>query len=236
MKTPFDYTPACVKRLIQAIVILSIVSISFHTALPTIQFLALTPLAITSWQIWQLITSLLIIPAADLSFSFFMDLFFAMAVLYTAGKTVVFAYGKRHFFTLYALGGIVSGITALITMKLTGTSYPFTEALPATLAVVIAWIMLIPYQNLFLYFVVPIKASWLFVIAFISTVLMNAAQGDYVRANSYLAAFIVGYLYSLAVLDLSGPFSSWRHTEAGIKKISGYLSMFWNWSIMKRLR
>jgi len=235
-KTPFEYTPACVKRLVQMITFTTLLAISLHDAIPIFNLFSLNISAITSWRIWQLITSLFLIPSPDLSFSFFLDLFFAMAVLYTAGKTVVFAFGKLHFLTLFTLGGITSGIAALIAMHITDTSYAFTETLPAILAIVVSWIMLLPFQNIGFSIFVPIKSHWLFLIAFVSTVLMNAAQGDYIRSLSYLIAFITGYLYSLTVLRLSGPFPSLHKMESIIKRIAIKLSMFWQWSVMKRMR
>lgn len=235
MANPFEYTPICVKRLVQTIVMATLLSISLQDALPLIRLFSLNIEAFSSLYIWQFVTALFLIPSPDLSFSFLIDIFFSMVILYSAGKTVVFAYGKNHFFALFALGGISAGIVALIMMKLLNISYPFTETLPAVLAIVITWIMLVPYQNLALYFVVPIKSNWLFLIAFVGCVLMNAAQGDYIRALSYLTAILVGYLYSVVALGLSGPFTPMHPIEQKLKKLGAYLATIWHWKIKRLL-
>ncbi len=235
--TSFDYTPACVKQLVRAISIASLLAISFNTLFPAIQIFTLNSLCLSSLYFWQPFTSLFIIPSSELSFSFLLDFFFAMVILYSAGKTLVFAYGRTHFFGLYALGGILSAAAALASMHFyNNTSYIFSAAYPAILSVVVAWIMLIPYQKVFLYFVIPIQASWIAILAIVGTVFLNTARGDYIQALAYLTALITGYVYSLIALGLSGPFTSLAPLERFIVHAAKKAMIFWEWKIMKKLR
>lgn len=229
--------PLFIKRLIQAIVGLTLFCLTFDgllvkfTGFSFTSLFALTPFATKYYFLWQFLTSLFFIVPTTFSFSFLLDLGFSMLILWLIGTLLYERIGVKKFSIAYCLSGIVSGICALLAMNYFNFFMPQSECLPAILALVTIWTMSDPYQQLFLLFVLPLKAQWILTLALLATIVGNAIDHNYIQAIAYLGAFLTAYLYSLIVLDFRSPFDWMLGFDRILKKTCFKLQSFWQWKI-----
>lgn len=236
MKIPQGSTPPLVKQLIQITLGFTLFSVLLDPFLNTQALFSLTTAAFDKYYLWQFVTSLFLIPCSYFSFSFLLDLAFSMLILWLMGSLLYDRVGKTKFLIGYVLSGIVSGVFAILTMKATSGFGFISECLPALLALVTMWTMSDPKQQLYLLFVLPLKAQWILTFALLGTVVANTLQHDYVHAAAYLSAFIFSYFYSLLVLDFRSPFDWMLGFDRIIKKASYWLHSLWQWHIMGFIR
>lgn len=206
------YTPPLIKRLIQIIATVTLVSVGIDSFFSTnLQGLVMiSPLTYLNFFLWQPFTALFLIPAATFSFGFLLDLAFAMLLFWLLGSLLLERIGQKRFLTFYMLSGLVSGAAALLYMYLSSTYSYTSECLPALLAITTLWTMGDPHQQLNLFFVFPIRANWILAFALFGTIVTSLVHHNFASFFSYLAAFLFGYLYGLFVCGFSSPFK--RHS------------------------
>ena len=201
------FTPKPIQQLIQLIAAVSVTSVLIDSifTINTQQFFALSP----EGYLWQLFTSLFFIPGPFFSFSYMLDVAFCLLILWLIGSLLYERIGKKKFFIAYALSGLVGGITALCMMQQTHSFFYASECLYAILGIATLWTMSDPYQQLIIFFVLPIKAKWLLVFALAGTILSNLVDHNFAQAAAYFATFIFSWLFGLVVLRLEAPLTGW---------------------------
>jgi membrane associated rhomboid family serine protease len=228
------FTPQPIKWLLQLIAILSLSSVLVDSTftINTQQFLAASP----DSYYWQLFTGLFFIPAPFFSFSYLLDLAFSLLILWLIGSLLYDRIGKTKFFSAYILSGLLGVITALFVMGLTNSFYYTSGCLYAILGLATLWTMSDPHQQLFLFFVLPIRAKWLLIIALAGTILANLIEHNFAQSAGYLMAFIFSWLFGLFVLGFQSPFDWMVHFDRFCKKIWCQMSSFFQWRILSHLR
>ncbi len=243
MQTPQGFhTPLFIKRLIQLIVGFTLLGALLEPF--TMRFwgvslqsiLSLTPLATSRYFVWQFVTSIFFIPTATLSFGFFLDLAFSMLILWLFGTLLYERIGSKRFIIGTLIAAITSGVSALLAMLALQEAHLYSECLPAILAVVTMWTMADPSQQLYLLFLLPLKAQWVLAIALVATILGNALDYNYVAAAGYLGAFLASYFYGLFVLDFRSPFAFMLGFDRVAKKSWYRIRSFWQWHILSLFR
>jgi membrane associated rhomboid family serine protease len=97
------------------------------------------------------------------STSSFMHIGFNMFILWMLGVQVESVWGTRRFATYYFVCVIGAGILQLIVASLSNGIYPTLGASGGVMGILLAFGMLFPNQEIYLYFLIPVKAKWLVV-------------------------------------------------------------------------
>lgn len=225
---PFQ-TPDLIRKLIFLTCGISLVSaltepiLTYIFNLPGLSYLlSLSWEGLTKYFLWQPLSYLFLENTSYLGFSLFflIALGFDVYLLWVMGSALVNRFGSSSFLQFYLFSGIFSGIMTWIAMAYTGQYYPsFSGPGPVLLATFLAWAMLDPERDLFLYFLFPLKAKWLAAGVLLLTLLGNASQFAWTTLIFYLAAPLFGYFYAVWVWDLSGPFAFTRPIERLIARI-----------------
>jgi membrane associated rhomboid family serine protease len=137
--------------------------------------------------VWQLFTYMFIHGG-------FGHIFWNMFVLWMFGTEVETYLGRKEFYKFYFLAGIGSGLITLL-FSLNST-IPVVGASGAIYAVLVAFALLFPNREIYLYFFFPIKAKYfvliMAVITFFSTF---SAGGSNISHLTHLGGLLIGYLY-----------------------------------------
>jgi hypothetical protein len=124
----------------------------------------------------------------------FGHIFWNMFVLWMFGTEVETYLGRKEFYKFYFLAGIGSGLITLL-FSLNST-IPVVGASGAIYAVLVAFALLFPNREIYLYFFFPIKAKYfvliMAVITFFSTF---SAGGSNISHLTHLGGLLIGYLY-----------------------------------------
>jgi membrane associated rhomboid family serine protease len=171
-------------------------SVAQRSGLPVLEALIAPPSALWSGQLWRLFTW----PFVELDG---LNLVFGCLLLFWLGGDLVAAWGPRRFLVIYF--GLAAGAAAL-TALVVGLLWPSQGDLPvlgmwAILdALIIAWALLFPGRELFLFFVVPLR-GWTLVYATLATTALFALLHGVARFLPHFAAegLVLLYLQSGAV-------------------------------------
>lgn len=232
-----EYNSYAVKKLIQIICITSLFGAFTAPSFPLFPLLLIQESSLDYFNLYQFVTSLFIVPSWSITPSFALDLFFSMSMLYTSGKAIVFAYGRKQFYSLFAIGGIASAIIAtLLARSFKIPSQSFSNCFPAIVSSVTAWAMLLPYQSSPISLFVPISPRWVIAIMLFGTCGMNFLEGNYTLSIAYLAAFLFGYLYSVISFGLGSPFASLNGFEDDLRRSASKGYLFMEWNILRPVR
>lgn len=230
------YTPDLMKRLLQITAVVTLVSVSLDHMFGLQQLFTLSPLFYTDLYLWQPITSLFLLPSPVFSLGFLIDFAFTMLVFWLFGSIVQERIGKAKFLTVYFLSGILSGMASLAVMHKFGLFATVSEFMPMILAITTLWAMIDPLQQILLFFVLPLKAKWVLVVALFGTLFVSFIQQDIITFSAYLTAFIFSYLWGLIILGLRSPFDWMTGLDRLINKIRFGFSRFWQWQVMNPIR
>lgn len=230
------YTPELVKRLLQITAFVTLVSVSLDPWLGLQQYLTLSPQFYTDFYIWQPITSLFLLPSPVFTFGFLIDFAFAMLVFWLFGSIVYERLGKAKFLTVYFASAFISGFASLWVMQHFQIFAHTSSFMPMVLAITTIWAMMDPYQEILLFFVLPLKAKWVLVVALFGTLFVSFIQQEIIGFSAYLTAFIFSYFWGLLALGLRSPFNWMTGFDSLLHKLRLGMSRFWQWRIMSPLR
>lgn len=230
------YTPDTIKRLLQITALVTLVSVSLDQWLGLQRLFTLSPLFYTSGYFWQPITSLFLLPSADFSFGFLLDFAFTMLVFWLFGSLVLERIGKTRFLITYFASGILSGFAALFVMHKFQIFTYSSELVPMILSITTLWAMIDPYQQIMLFFVLPLKARWVLVVALFGTLFVSLIHQDIVLFSAYLTSFVFTYFWGLVVLGLRSPFDWMTGLDRMLYRLSNGTSRFWQWNIAGPIR
>ncbi len=220
------YTPPLIKYLLQLSCITTLIAVGFGMQ----GYLGLNPAFYSLFYFWQPITSLFVLPAEALSFGFLLDFAFLMLVFWLFGSLIHDRIGKGKFLTFYLASGILSGFSMLYIMHSLQLYGTVSELMPMILALTVLWAMIDPYQEIMLFFILPLKAKWVLLVSLFGTLFLSFIQQDVISFVGYFTAFCFSYLWGLFVLGFQSPFEWMR----GIDKLRNRLYSFWRWNVMGR--
>ncbi len=230
------YTPELIRRLLLITTVVTLGAVALDPWLGLTHILALNPNFYAHFFFWQPITSLFILPAAGFSFGFLLDFAFLMLVFWLFGSIVLERIGKTKFLFCYFASGILSGLAALSVMREFQLMYVTSELMPMILAITTLWAMIDPYQEILLFFVLPLKAKWVLVVALLGTLFSNLVQQDIVAFTAYFVAFIFSYFWGLIALGLRSPFDWMTGLDRLLNRFKTGFSRFWQWYIVGPVR
>ncbi len=150
-------------------------------------FLGLVPSCVLKGKLWQLLTYLFI--HASL-----MHLFFNMIVLWFLGSELERYWGSDYFIRYYLVTGIGAGLINVLVQP--RSDIPIVGASGAIFGLIMGFALVFPDREIWLYFVIRIKAKHLAVLlGFIEVIMLLAMPGGTVARFAHLGGLLVGYFY-----------------------------------------
>lgn len=151
-------------------------------------YLALTPHAmITHGLVWQLVTYMFLHGG-------FWHIALNMLILWMFGSELERRWGTRPFLYFYFISGIGAGLFGFLTWNST-----IIGASGAIYGLMLAYAMIYPDREIYLYMVLPIKAKHFIIFLTIISLLMGMngsfGSGDGVAHFVHLGGMVVGYIY-----------------------------------------
>jgi membrane associated rhomboid family serine protease len=167
-------------------------------------------LALNSWgvsqgYIWQFITYLFALPS-PISFSSLLYLLINLYVLWVIGTDLVEAKGKTAFLRFYFFIGAAAGAITLPFLQFAGLYASLAGPAAPLLAMLIAWMMRFPENELLLFFLVPIKVKWIVAGIISALLLVTLSEWNIPWFFFYLSAVLLGYLYAAGCWGWQTPF------------------------------
>lgn len=157
-----------------------------------IKYFALNPIGSTiiSFYPWQLFTYLFM-------HANFWHLFLNMFALWMFGMELENIWGSKKFLAYYLMCGVGAGLaTILITPLFTNLIAPTIGASGSVYGILVAFGMLFPNREIFVYFLFPIKAKY-FVIIYMGIELLSVGSNTGVAHLAHLGGGLVGFVYLL---------------------------------------
>jgi membrane associated rhomboid family serine protease len=169
--------------------------------------LSLSYAAINSMYVWQPLTYLFVLqPFGGVDFGLIISLFFQMFILWMMGSGIAEREGEQSFVKLYFGSGILAALITLLYYS-TFTFSPATAGPTASLySVFIVWTMLHRDAQIFLFFIIPVKAKWLLAGVLGASFLVFASQGAATSLLLLLTGTLYGYFYATVFKGASFPF------------------------------
>lgn len=227
-----EFTPDSIRNLVFLTGGLSIAS-ALSEPLLNILFNLPSPsyLFSLSWQglrhgyFWQIVTYLFFQDTgiSGLSLSFLIGLSFNLYLLWIMGTDLLEKVGKWSFLRFYFFAGIASGLAALCAMSLTGRYTILSGPTPAIIAILTAWTLFQPELELSIFFLISVKAKWLWGILSGAFLLNSFSHLDWVSLSFYGMALLSGYIFAVAAWDQKGPFAWMRPIDAFFSWIGRFL-------------
>lgn len=181
-------------------------------------WLSLSLYGIRQFYLWQPATYLFTQNEGSnaISISYLIHLCFNLYVLWFLGNSITERIGNKSFFKLFFISGILSGLSALLVMKLTGSSTIISGPGSAILSLLTFWTMLYNEAEIRLFILIPMQAKWILTAVFAILVLTSLGSIPYLTL--YLTGMLVGYIYAIIVYDLKSPFEFLSPFEDFISK------------------
>ncbi|MGQ9603510.1 MAG: rhomboid family intramembrane serine protease [bacterium] len=147
----------------------------------------LVPGLVIKGRLWQLVTYLFIHAS-------FMHLFFNMIVLWFLGTELERYWGSNYFIRFYLVTGIGAGLVNVLIQP--RSLIPIVGASGAIFGLIMGFALAFPDREIWLYFVIRIKAKHLAaLLGFIEVIMILAMPGGKVARFAHLGGLLVGYLY-----------------------------------------
>ncbi|MCI0450218.1 MAG: rhomboid family intramembrane serine protease [Chlorobi bacterium] len=157
-----------------------------------LKFFALNPIAseVFPFYPWQLFTYLFM-------HGNFWHLFLNMFALWMFGMELENIWGSKKFLMYYLLCGVAAGLANILIAPLfNALMLPTIGASGSVYGILVAFGMLFPNREIFLYFLFPIKAKY-FVIIYMGIELLSVGSNTGVAHLAHLGGGIAGFIYIL---------------------------------------
>jgi membrane associated rhomboid family serine protease len=157
-----------------------------------IKYFALNPISSTVFPFypWQLVTYLFMHGG-------FWHLFLNMFALWMFGMELENIWGSKKFLAYYLMCGIGAGLaTILLTPLFTAVQLPTIGASGSVYGILVAFGMLFPNREIYLYFLLPIKAKY-FIIIYMIIELLSVGSNTGVAHLAHLGGGLIGFVYLL---------------------------------------
>ena len=152
-----------------------------------------------NFQVWQLFTYMFM----QGSFS---HILFIMFALWMFGMEIENLWGTKKFLYYYLLAGFAAGLFQLFfTPILGGTAAVTIGASGAVYGVLIAFGMLFPDRQIYLYFLIPVRAKYLIGFLIILEFLLVDSAGSNVAHLAHLGGALAGFLFIMFDKSIDSP-------------------------------
>ncbi len=177
-----------IKNIIIANIVIFLTMYLFQTQRFFLYYFGLVPRFVWSRGfIWQLFTYMFIHGGLG-------HIFWNMFVLWMFGSEIESVWGKKEFYKYFFITGIGSGIITLL-FSLNST-IPVVGASGAIYAVLVAFALMFPDREIYLYFLFPIKAKYFVLIMGVITFFSSFNRGaSQISHLTHLGGLLIGYLY-----------------------------------------
>jgi len=174
--------------MIQALVIINVVMFLLQQVADRqlTYYLGLVPVAFWHGYIWQVVTYMFLHGG-------FWHLFFNMFVLWMFGRVLEEVWGPKKFLIYYMVTGIGAGIINAAVMP--GSPVPTIGASGAVYGLLLAFGMMFPNQQIYIYFLFPIKAKYFVIVMFAIELFSGINPNSNVAHFAHLGGMIVGYIF-----------------------------------------
>lgn len=153
------------------------------------QTFALFPLG-SGFGFWQLFSYMFMHAS-------FTHILFNMLALWMFGMELEHVWGSRKFLIYYLLCGFGGGLANLIVAPMFTSVGPTVGASGAIYGVLLAFGMMFPERQIYIYFLLPIRAKY-FVVLYMAFEIFSVGSMDGVAHFAHLGGALVGFLYLLA--------------------------------------
>jgi membrane associated rhomboid family serine protease len=154
----------------------------------------------------------------------FMHLFFNMFALWMFGLELENLWGSKKFLFYYMLCGVGAAFANLFIAPFFSTVAPTIGASGSVYGILVAFGYLFPNRNIYIYFLLPIKAKYLVVLYMILELFSVASSsGSGIAHVAHLGGAVVGILYLILTKSKSG-FKFFQDSSAGQSKFTSFFS------------
>ena len=195
-----------------------------------LEFFGLSRWGLNNYYIWQPVTSLFIQNSFDgIGLFFLLNLTFSMYMLYLFGSDIVSEYGSTSFLKLYFASGIIAG---LLSLNFSWYNSIIAGSSPSILAIFTAWCILHKDSQLFMFFLIPLRANMLLAIVVAISLLSPLSKLDFATFMYYLSGIMAGYIYCTSARGLTSSFDILKNVDSFFIKLGkiikekSYLSFF----------
>lgn len=151
-----------------------------------IHWFSLVPaLAINQFQLWRFVSYIFLHGG-------FGHILFNMFALWMFGVGLERIWGTKEFYKFFFITGIVAGISSAVFNF--GSFTPTIGASGAVYGILMAYALLFPEQEVYIYFLFPVKMKYLVLFAF-AIEFLSSFQMDGIAHFAHLGGMVAGYLY-----------------------------------------
>lgn len=153
-----------------------------------LDYLALVPAyALGKGMVWQFATYMFLHGG-------FFHLFFNMLLLWMFGSEIERYWGSSEFLKYYFVTGIGGGILSCVFSP--GSFVPIVGASGAIFGILLAYGLAFPDRQIYVYFLVPIRAKYLvFILGGIELLAVASPGGDGIARFAHLGGLLFGFIY-----------------------------------------
>lgn len=181
-------------------------------------WLGLSYTGLNHLYLWQIFTWAFLEPSYDgISFSFLINLIFYLYFLWMLGSSVITNLGEQSFFRFFIATTLFFGVLSAAFILATGSYITLMGLTTFLFALFVVFVLMNSENELLLFFLVPIKTKWLFLLVAGGTFLIALSKWSLFFFLLYPGALLWGYLYGIVVLGLwspflaLNPFENWLH-------------------------
>ena len=128
----------------------------------------------------------------------FAHLFFNMFALWMFGMELENLWGSKKFLIYYTICGVGAAVANLLISPLFGPAGPTIGASGAIYGILVAFGFIFPNRNIYIYFMIPIKAKYLVIIYMaLEVIYLATSSQDGVAHTAHLGGAVVGFIYLL---------------------------------------
>lgn len=215
-------TPSTIKQLIIWTVAISLLSAIIQSILDQFNItpgpqdlLSLSWFGLDNGYLWQPITFLFVqaLTVKGINFYFLFTLLFNMYLLWILGTSLIELVGKGAFLCFYFFCGIAAGLLTIAMMPILGQYAVLAGTAPVILALLTAWSMAFPENEILLFFLIPLKSKWVIMWLIGAILLVTLAQWDLIDLFLYFFAVFLGYAYATMAWGWQSPFTFTRSLD-----------------------
>jgi membrane associated rhomboid family serine protease len=161
-------------------------------------YLGLVPVNFWHGYLWQVFTYMFLHGG-------FWHIFFNMFVLWMFGRILEEVWGPKKFLTYYLITGVGAGLINALVMP--GSPIPTIGASGAVFGLLLAFGMLFPNQQIYLYFLFPVRAKYFVLIMIAIELFSGLNPNSQVAHFAHLGGMLFGFIYL-----------KWEKWTAGIRR------------------
>lgn len=214
-------TPKGLKYLIYLTLCISLFAAATHYVFPHYfgwispqQLLSLSAWGLERGFFWQLITYIFVQPTSQgITFSLFLTLAFNSYLLWTIGTSLIERKGRVHFFSLYLIGSLITGLFLFLYQSFSSNPLPFAGNSAILYTLLTAWLAFFPRAEFLLFMIIPMRASWLVLGMLSINLLIDLSRGDWMQVIAYLTAALCGFVYGKLIIRETGAYTFSSRTK-----------------------